>query len=207
MIARIMGALFFIEAGFLILCSFLAVYYNESDISAFLYSAAITAGAGSIAALAGKNAEKRISRRDGYVIVTLAWVFFSLFGMLPFYLSGYIPTITDAFLKPCRIHHHRSKYFGQYRVIATRAFVLAKYDTMDRRIRNCLFTIAVLPIFGVGSVQLFAAEATGPTHDKVHPRIGVTAKWIWTIYLGLTITEIILLVAGGMNFSTVYVIL
>ena len=76
MIARIMGALFFIEAGFLILCSFLAVYYNESDISAFLYSAAITAGAGSIAALAGKNAEKRISRRDGYVIVTLAWVFF-----------------------------------------------------------------------------------------------------------------------------------
>lgn len=71
---------------------------------------------------------------------------------------------------------------------------------MDRRIRNCLFTIAVLPIFGVGSVQLFAAEATGPTHDKVHPRIGVTAKWIWTIYLGLTITEIILLVAGGMNF-------
>jgi trk system potassium uptake protein len=91
MIARIMGALFFIEAGFLILCSFLAVYYNESDISAFLYSAAITAGAGSIAALAGKNAEKRISRRDGYVIVTLAWVFFSLFGMLPFYLSGYIP--------------------------------------------------------------------------------------------------------------------
>ena len=140
MIARIMGALFFIEAGFLILCSFLAVYYNESDISAFLYSAAITAGAGSIAALAGKNAEKRISRRDGYVIVTLAWVFFSLFGMLPFYLSGYIPTITDAFfVNHVRIHHHRSKYFGQYRVIATRAFVLAKYDTMDRRIRNCLF--------------------------------------------------------------------
>ncbi len=48
--------------------------------------------------------------------------------------------------------------------------------------------------------KLFAAEATGPTHDKVHPRIGVTAKWIWTIYLGLTITEIILLVAGGMDF-------
>lgn len=146
MIARIMGALFFIEAGFLILCSFLAVYYNESDISAFLYSAAITAGAGSIAALAGKNAEKRISRRDGYVIVTLAWVFFSLFGMLPFYLSGYIPTITDAFLKPCQDSPPPEQVFGQYRVIATRAFVLAKYDTMDRRIRNCLFTIAVLPI-------------------------------------------------------------
>lgn len=99
MIARIMGSLFFIEAGFLILCSFLAVYYNESDLSAFLTSTAITVGAGIIASLTGKNAEKKISRRDGYVIVTFAWVFFSLFGMLPFYLSGYIPCITDAFFE------------------------------------------------------------------------------------------------------------
>ena len=76
MIARIMGSLFFIEAGFLILCSFLAVYYNESDLSAFLTSTAITVGAGIIASLTGKNAEKKISRRDGYVIVTFAWVFF-----------------------------------------------------------------------------------------------------------------------------------
>lgn len=76
MIARIMGALFFIEAGFLILCSFLAVYYNESDISAFLYSAAITAGAGSIAALAGKNAEKENQPPRWIRYCALAWVFF-----------------------------------------------------------------------------------------------------------------------------------
>ena len=56
------------------------------------------------------------------------------------------------------------------------------------------FTIAVLPIFGVSGVQLFAAESSGPTYDKVHPRIGVTAKWIWTIYAGLTAIEVILVV-------------
>ena len=61
------------------------------------------------------------------------------------------------------------------------------------------FTIAVLPIFGVSGVQLFAAEASGPTYDKVHPRIGVTAKWIWTIYAGLTAIEVILLLFGGMG--------
>lgn len=61
------------------------------------------------------------------------------------------------------------------------------------------FTIAVLPIFGVGGIQVFAAEASGPTHDKVHPRIGITAKWIWGIYAGLTGTLIILLMFGGMN--------
>ncbi len=185
MIARIMGALFFIEAGFLILCSFLAVYYNESDISAFLYSAAITAGAGSIAALAGKNAEKRISRRDGYVIVTLAWVFFSLFGMLPFYLSGYIPTITDAFFET--MSGFTTTGASILDNIESLPHGLLFWRSMTQWIGGLgivFFTIAVLPIFGVGSVQLFAAEATGPTHDKVHPRIGVTAKWIWTIYLG-----------------------
>lgn len=62
------------------------------------------------------------------------------------------------------------------------------------------FTLAVLPVFGVGGVQLFAAEATGPKHDKVHPRIEVTAKWIWSIYLGLTIAETILLSLGGMGW-------
>jgi len=61
------------------------------------------------------------------------------------------------------------------------------------------FTIAVLPIFGVGGLQLFAAEATGPTHDKLHPRIGVTAKWIWTIYIGLTVAETLLLLWGDMD--------
>lgn len=61
------------------------------------------------------------------------------------------------------------------------------------------FTIAVLPIFGVGGIQVFAAEASGPTHDKVHPRIGITAKWIWSIYAGLTGALIILLMLGGMD--------
>ena len=61
-----------------------------------------------------------------------------------------------------------------------------------------IFTIAVLPIFGVGGIQLFAAEATGPKFDKITPRIDVTAKWIWTIYFGLTLTETILLMGGDM---------
>ena len=55
--------------------------------------------AGIVFSIFGKNAERKISRRDGYVVVSLAWIFFSLFGMLPFYLSGYIPSITDAFFE------------------------------------------------------------------------------------------------------------
>ena len=76
MICKIMGSLFFIEAGFLILCALLAIYYKETDLTAFLSSAAITAGAGIVFSIFGKNAERKISRRDGYVVVSLAWIFF-----------------------------------------------------------------------------------------------------------------------------------
>ena len=63
-----------------------------------------------------------------------------------------------------------------------------------------LFTIAVLPIFGFNGVQMFAAEATGPLHDKVHPRIGVTARWVWTLYASLTVILFFLLLLGDMNW-------
>ena len=200
MICKIMGSLFFIEAGFLILCALLAIYYKETDLTAFLSSAAITAGAGIVFSIFGKNAERKISRRDGYVVVSLAWIFFSLFGMLPFYLSGYIPSITDAFFET--MSGFTTTGASILDNIESLPHGLLFWRSMTQRIGGLgivFFTIAVLPIFGVGGVQLFAAEATGPTHDKVHPRIGVTAKWIWSIYLGLTIAEVFLLLLGGMD--------
>lgn len=200
MICRIMGFLFFIEAGFLALCSLLAVYYQESDISAFLSSAAITVGAGIIAFILGRNAEKTINRRDGYVVVSLAWICFSLFGMLPFYISGYIPRVTDAFFET--MSGFTTTGASILDNIESFPHALLFWRSLTQWIGGLgivFFTIAVLPVFGVGGVQLFAAEATGPTHDKVHPRIGVTAKWIWSVYLGLTIAETILLLLGGMS--------
>ena len=200
MISKIMGSLFFIEAGFLLLCSLLAVYYDESDLTAFLTAAGITAGAGVVATLLGQNAEKKLSRRDGYVIVSVAWICFSLFGMLPYYLSGYIPSVTDAFFET--MSGFTTTGASILDNIEEFPHGLLFWRSMTQWIGGLgivFFTIAVLPIFGVGSVQLFAAEATGPTHDKVHPRIGVTAKWIWTIYLGLTVAEIGCLLLGGMG--------
>lgn len=200
MIARIMGALFFIETGFLLICSLIALYYNEPDIPAFLYASVITAAAGTIVSLFAKNAEKKLSRRDGYVIVSFAWIFFSLFGMLPYYISGYIPNITDAFFET--MSGFTTTGASILDNIESLPHGLLFWRSMTQWIGGLgiiFFTIAVLPIFGMGGVQLFAAEATGPTHDKVHPRIGVTAKWIWSIYLGLTLSEVFLLLLGGMD--------
>ena len=125
---------------------------------------------------------------------------FSLFGMLPYYIGGYIPNVADAFFETM-------SGFS-----STGATILNNIESMPHGILFwramtqwigglgiVFFTIAVLPIFGVGGIQVFAAEASGPTHDKVHPRIGITAKWIWGIYAGMTGTLIVLLVFGGMS--------
>ncbi|GFI00856.1 Trk system potassium uptake protein TrkH [Bacteroidaceae bacterium] len=151
MVARIMSSLFFIETGFLLLCSFVAIYYNEPDIPAFLASTAITAVAGIIISLFGKNAEKKLNRRDGYVVVSFAWIFFSLFGMLPFYISGYIPSITDAFFET--MSGFTTTGASILDNIESLPHGLLFWRSMTQWIGGLgiiFFTIAVLPIFGMG---------------------------------------------------------
>ena len=167
MICKIMGSLFFIEAGFLILCALLAIYYKETDLTAFLSSAAITAGAGIVFSIFGKNAERKISRRDGYVVVSLAWIFFSLFGMLPFYLSGYIPSITDAFFETMSGFTTTGDTILDD--IESLSHGLLFWRSLTQWIGGLgivFFTIAVLPIFGGGTIQLFSAEAIGVTDAR-----------------------------------------
>lgn len=200
MIYRIIGFLLLIETAMLLCCGGVSLLYPEDDLLSFLQSASITACAGFLLLLIGRGAEKRLGRRDGYVIVSVAWVSFSLFGMLPFYLSGYIPSITNAFFET--MSGFSSTGATILDDIERLPHGLLFWRSMTQWIGGLgivFFTIAVLPIFGVGGIQVFAAEASGPTHDKVHPRIGITAKWIWSIYTGLTGTLIILLMLGGMD--------
>lgn len=200
MIFRIMGFLLLIETLMLLCCGGISLIYQEDDLASFLQSAGITLCVGVLSFFMGHGAEKRLGKRDGYVIVTVAWIAFSLFGMLPFWISGYIPSVTNAFFETMsgftstgatilddieRLPHGLLFWRGMTQWIGGLGIVF--------------FTIAVLPIFGVGGIQVFAAEASGPTYDKVHPRIGITAKWIWAIYTGLTGTLIVLLMLGGMS--------
>lgn len=200
MIYRITGFLLLIETAMLLCCGGVSLLYHEDDLISFLQSASLTALMGVVLLFIGRGAEKQLGRRDGYVIVTVAWLAFSLFGMLPFYLSGYIPSITNAFFET--MSGFSSTGATILNDIEKLPHGLLFWRSMTQWIGGLgivFFTIAVLPIFGVGGIQVFAAEASGPTHDKVHPRIGVTAKWIWGIYAGMTGTLIILLVFGGMG--------
>ncbi len=200
MILRILGSLLLIETVMLLCCAGVSFIYGEDDLVHFLETSGLTTCAGIILVAAGKGADKRLGRRDGYVIVSIAWVVFSLFGMLPFYLSKYIPDFTNAFFET--ISGFTSTGATILDNIEELPHGLLFWRSMTQWIGGLgivFFTIAVLPIFGVGGIQVFAAEATGPTHDKVHPRIGITAKWIWSIYTGMTGALILLLLLGGMG--------
>ena len=200
MIARVLGILLLIEAAMFLVCMGVSLLYWESDFIYFIYCSLINLGVAGIMLLYGRNAKNNLNRRDGYCIVSLAWVLFTLFGMLPFYIGGSIPSITDAFFETMS------------GFTTTGATILNDIESLShgmlfwRSLTQWIgglgivfFTIAILPIFSSGSVQLFSAESTGVTHDKTHPKTNVMAKWLWIVYLILTLSETMLLCFGGMD--------
>ena len=187
-IYKIIGSLLFIEALFMLSCLAVAFNYGEDDVLAFLMSIALTAGSGFIFLFFGRDARNSLSRRDAYVVVTAAWIIFSFFGMFPFLIHGTITNITDAYFETMS------------GFTTTGASIIDDVERMPHAIlfwRSLMqwigglgivfFTIAILPSLVGGSVKVFAAEATGPIKAKMHPRLTTNAKWIWTIYLVLTI--------------------
>ena len=201
LILRIIGVLLLIESAMLLCSTAVSFFYQENDLNSFLLTTGLTAACGAILTLLSKGAEKYLGRRDGYFIVSISWIIVSLFGMIPFYHSGYIPTITDAFFETISgVSSTGSTILDNIEEFPHGLLFWRSMTQWIGGLGIIFFTIAVLPLFGVSSIQLFAAESSGPTHDKVHPRISVTAKWIWSIYAGMTIIETFLLCAGGMTF-------
>lgn len=101
-IYKVIGSLLFIEATMMLYCLCVSLYYKENDIMAFIITIAMTILTAVGLKYKGYHAENSMGRRDAYLLVTFTWVIFSIFGALPFVISGYIPSFTDAFLKQCR---------------------------------------------------------------------------------------------------------
>mgnify|MGYP002622879012 CR=1 FL=1 len=187
LIAKVMGALLFIEAGLLFLCQVVCWIYDEG-IGAFIPPMALAVVLGCLGMAAGRKSGASMGRKDGYIVVSMVWVLFTLIGMIPFLLDKAVPDAASAFFETMS------------GFTSTGATIIDDLDSMHRGllfwrsltqwiggIGIIFFTIAILPAFGVGEVKLFAAESTGPMHDKVHPRISVAAKWIGSVYVMLTV--------------------
>lgn len=200
-ILKILGFLLLIESAGILLSIPFSVYFGDSDVLPILYSGLLALVAGAMLVLATWKYKDEPGIREGYAIVTFGWIMLSVFGALPFYLSGYVPHFADAFFETM------SGFTTTGATILTDIEKLPHGILFWRSMTHwfggmgiILLSIAILPILGVGGMQLFKAEVPGVVYDKLTPRIKETAAILWSVYLGLTILEIILLMIGNMTF-------
>lgn len=197
---RILGILLIIEGFFMWLSIPIALIYKENDSLHFLLSGAITSAVGFLAYFSTRKAHLQVTKRDGFVIVTSGWLAFSFFGTLPFLITGAIPDFTNAFFETI------SGFTTTGASILNNIEELSHGVLFWRSLTQWLggmgiivLTLVILPVLGIGGMQLFAAEVPGPTPDKLHPRVKETAKRLWSIYLIFTGAEILLLWIGPMD--------
>ncbi len=201
LIYKIIGSLLFLEVALMAVCLGVALYFGEDDIFTFLSSMIVTVMAGIAFRYLGRNANNNLSRRDSYLVVSLVWVVFSVFGTLPFLWGGYLRNFTDAFFETMA------------GFTTTGATII---DDVERLPHGILFwrsltqwigglgivflTTALLPSLAGGSTKVFAAEATGPMRTRLHPKLSTGARWIWLVYLTITIGCMASYMLFGMNW-------
>lgn len=190
------------------LCSALSFYWDDPSWTqrSLLAASAITVVAAGLLLLFTRG-DINLSRRDGFAVVTLGWVFAALFGALPYVFSGVIPDPVAAVFET----------MSGFTTTGASVLPSGVFQTLESVPRGILFwralthwfggmgvlvlCVAILPFLGVGGMQLYRAEMPGPSKDRLTPRITTTAKLLWGVYALLTVSQILLLkFAGGMNW-------
>ncbi|MCT4630697.1 TrkH family potassium uptake protein [Winogradskyella sp.] len=195
------GLLLLFNGGFMMIAALISLIYKDGvTLNLFLASLA-TLLLGAVAMYTTKNHRKEMNKREGYIVVAFGWIVMSLSGTLPYMAAEAIPTFTEAFFETM------SGYTTTGASILNDIEILPEGVLFWRSMTHWIggmgiivLAIAILPLLGVGGMQLFAAEAPGPGGDKLHPRITDTAKRLWLIYVGYTIAETVLLQVAGMSF-------
>ena len=200
-IINLFGLLLLFNSGFMFLSTLVSLYFSDGVTLEFFKAGMIVFLIGSIFFFSTKNNDQQIQKKEVFLIVTLGWLLMICSGMLPFIFTDSIPQISYAFFETS------SGY------TATGASVIEDIENLPESIlfwRSTthwiggmgiiVLAIAILPLLGVGGMQLFSAETPGPSGNKLHPRITDTAKRLWYIYVGLTLAETLLLNIAGMGF-------
>ena len=202
LIGKILSIILLIVAAALLLPGLFGVLYGEGKAAAAFFETAAAAGIlGGLGTAFFRPETKRIRIREGLLIATLTWLLAATVGAVPFVLSGAIPSGVDAWFE------------AMSGITTTGATIIEDIEILPHAVlfwRSLLhwlggmgilvFAIALLPSLGIGGTQLMAAESTGPTNDKLTAKQSNTAKLLYMIYGGLTASECLLLLAGGMSF-------
>ena len=200
-ILHVMGLLLLCNGGFMLLATLVSWFYQDGVTLELSTAALITLFVGTLFMFTTRGHSKEVKVREGYIIVTFGWIFMALSGALPYLISESIPTFTNAFFETM------SGYTTTGASILNDIEAIPKGILFWRSLTHWIggmgiivLAIAILPLLGIGGMQLFSAESPGPSADKLKPRIRDTAKRLWLIYVSYTLAETILLWVAGMTF-------
>ncbi|MDD4514808.1 TrkH family potassium uptake protein [Massilibacteroides sp.] len=200
-VIKILGMMLILESLFMSSAVLVALYYKGDDFIPLLTSCIIMLSTGFVFFLFGrKTKDPGNGRREGMLIVTLTWLLLSFVGMLPYYLGGYVNSIADAYFETISgFTTTGASILTDIEALPHGILFWRSLTQWQGGIGVIVFTVAILPIFGVSASQMFEAETTGITHERFLPRITQVAKRIWGVYLLLTVVVFLLLLAGPME--------
>ena len=200
MITYILGWILIFEAIFMVLPAVTAVCFGESAVLWFLATAIICLVPGILLTQIKKPVNKKLYSREGFVIVSLSWIVLSVFGALPFFLSGEIPSFIDALFETV------SGFTTTGASILSDVEKLSKSMLMWRSFTHwvggmgvLVFIMAFVHLSGAQNMHIMKAESPGPSVSKLVPRVKTTALLLYSIYFVLTLVEFVLLLVGGMT--------
>jgi trk system potassium uptake protein TrkH len=199
-VTNVLGVLSIIIGGFMLLCLPVSFIMESGDHMTFVYSALITIGFGLLLFFSRFKPVNNVSKREGILIVSLGWLTMVTFSSVPYMISGVIPSFTDAFFESMSgMTTTGASVLNDIEAVSSGLLFWRSLTQWIGGMGIIVLTVAIFPLLGIGGIELFVAEAPGPTSDKIHPRIRETAKRLWLIYLGLTATLFLILMFGGMT--------
>lgn len=200
LVLSILGIVLMGEAASMLPAALIGLFTRDGDFTAFLLSMAITLGSGALLALLRPKTAK-MQARDGFATVALSWIFLSLFGALPYFFSGVLPNFFDALFETVSGFTTTGATVLTFMEGQPRGILFWRAQTQWMGGMGVLvLTLALLPKLGEGSVYLMRAESPGPIKSKLTPRLADTAKILYSIYIGLTVLQTIVLRLAGMTW-------
>ncbi len=200
-ICHFFGLLLLFNGGFMLLATLISWIYADGVTLGLFLSGISTLLLGTFVMVLTKNHKKEMNKREGYIVVTFGWIVMTLSGTIPFIATEAIPSFTDAFFETMSGYTTTgSTILNDIEIIPEGVLFWRSLTHWIGGMGIIVLAIAILPLLGIGGMQLFAAEAPGPSTDKLHPRITDTAKRLWLIYFGYTVAETLLLQLAGMSF-------
>jgi trk system potassium uptake protein TrkH len=196
---HVLGGLQLVLAAALLAPIPISVYYGDQQVDAFLLSASI-AGVVGYAMYRRFRSRDEMTLREGFAVVTFSWISFAIFGALPYLFSGSLPKPIDA------VFESMSGFATAGASVITDIEALPRSVLFWRALTHwfggmgiIVLSVAILPLLGVGGMQLFEAEAPGPTADRLKPRIQDTARLLWGVYVLITLVGVLFLWVGEMD--------